>query len=196
MTLAQPGARHRRERRALPARPLHGERSRRSPPGRAVTSRPSDRFARWAVDAVALLLPRLDGVTRTEWLLYGAPAAGAFAAGPRRPRRLRRAPHRRGAVRLPSAQRMSAERGRSRRCRSGSALVLAAHARGCRSPARLAGPGAAGSADLPPAPRAEALRLASFGGRAGGLAARDALPAGLRLPRRQPHSSRSSTTAG
>ncbi len=27
--------------------------------------------ARWAVDLVALLLPRLDAVTRTEWLLYG-----------------------------------------------------------------------------------------------------------------------------
>jgi hypothetical protein len=30
--------------------------------------------ARWAVDATAFLLPRLDAVTRTEWLLYGAPA--------------------------------------------------------------------------------------------------------------------------
>jgi hypothetical protein len=29
--------------------------------------------ARWSVDAVALLLPRLDAVTRTEWLLYGPP---------------------------------------------------------------------------------------------------------------------------
>jgi len=27
--------------------------------------------ARWGVEAVALLLPRLDAVTRTEWLLYG-----------------------------------------------------------------------------------------------------------------------------
>jgi len=39
----------------------------------------ADRIARWAVDAVALLFPRLDGVTRTEWLLYGTPAAGAYA---------------------------------------------------------------------------------------------------------------------
>jgi hypothetical protein len=31
--------------------------------------------ARWAVDAIALLLPRLDLVTRGEWLLYGAPTA-------------------------------------------------------------------------------------------------------------------------
>ena len=32
------------------------------------------------VNGVALLLPRLDAVTRTDWLLYGAPSAGAFAA--------------------------------------------------------------------------------------------------------------------
>lgn len=35
--------------------------------------------ARWIVDAVSLLLPRLDAVTRGDWLLYGAPAAGEFA---------------------------------------------------------------------------------------------------------------------
>jgi ABC-type transport system involved in multi-copper enzyme maturation permease subunit len=35
--------------------------------------------ARWAVDAVGLLLPRLDAVTRSDWLLYGAPAAGEFS---------------------------------------------------------------------------------------------------------------------
>lgn len=34
--------------------------------------------ARWIVDAIALLLPRLDAATRTEWLLYGAPAATEF----------------------------------------------------------------------------------------------------------------------
>jgi ABC-type Na+ efflux pump permease subunit len=39
-----------------------------------------NRFARLAVDAVALLLPRLEPVTRTDWLLYGAPQAGAYAA--------------------------------------------------------------------------------------------------------------------
>ncbi len=40
-----------------------------------------------AVDGVALLLPRLDTVTRSDWLLYGAPGAvelgvalGALAA--------------------------------------------------------------------------------------------------------------------
>jgi hypothetical protein len=32
--------------------------------------------ARWFVDALALLLPRLDTVTRADWLLYGAPPAG------------------------------------------------------------------------------------------------------------------------
>lgn len=35
--------------------------------------------ARWVVDATALLLPRLDEVTRTAWLLYEVPAAGAYA---------------------------------------------------------------------------------------------------------------------
>jgi ABC-type transport system involved in multi-copper enzyme maturation permease subunit len=33
---------------------------------------------RWALDAIALVLPRLDAVTRTEWLLYGAPDPGAY----------------------------------------------------------------------------------------------------------------------
>lgn len=39
--------------------------------------------ARWAVEFVALLLPRLDAVTRTEWLLYGPPtmAAASWALG-------------------------------------------------------------------------------------------------------------------
>lgn len=36
--------------------------------------------ARFALDAVALLLPRLDAATRTEWLLYGAPSGAAFAS--------------------------------------------------------------------------------------------------------------------
>jgi ABC-type transport system involved in multi-copper enzyme maturation permease subunit len=35
-------------------------------------------LARHAVDAVALLLPGLESVTRTEWLLYGAPDARAY----------------------------------------------------------------------------------------------------------------------
>lgn len=34
--------------------------------------------ARWAVEVVALLLPRLDAVTRTEWLLYGPPPTPAL----------------------------------------------------------------------------------------------------------------------
>ena len=40
----------------------------------------TSRVARFSVDAIALLLPRLDDVTRTEWLLYGAPSAGAWSA--------------------------------------------------------------------------------------------------------------------
>jgi len=40
---------------------------------------PAGRLAQHAVDAVALLLPRLDGATRTAWLLYEAPAASAYA---------------------------------------------------------------------------------------------------------------------
>lgn len=36
-------------------------------------------LARHAVDATAFLLPRLDGATRTAWLLYEAPSAGAYA---------------------------------------------------------------------------------------------------------------------
>jgi len=31
------------------------------------------------IDSIAFLLPRLDAVTRSEWLLYGAPASGAYA---------------------------------------------------------------------------------------------------------------------
>jgi len=38
-----------------------------------------NRLAGLAVDGVALLLPRLDAVTRTEWLLYELPSAGAYA---------------------------------------------------------------------------------------------------------------------
>lgn len=37
------------------------------------------RLARGAVDAIAFLLPRLDAATRTDWLLYDAPSAAAYA---------------------------------------------------------------------------------------------------------------------
>ena len=37
-------------------------------------------LARLAVDGVALLLPPLDTVTRTEWLLYGTPAPAPYFA--------------------------------------------------------------------------------------------------------------------
>lgn len=36
-------------------------------------------LARRVVDALAFLLPRLDTVTKTEWLLYGVPSGGAYA---------------------------------------------------------------------------------------------------------------------
>src|SRR5882672_11041858 len=36
--------------------------------------------ARWTVNAIAFLLPRLDSVTRTEWLVYAPPAGGAYVA--------------------------------------------------------------------------------------------------------------------
>jgi len=45
----------------------------------AEPSLPSE-LARMAVDGVALLLPPLDAVTRTDWLLYGTPAPGAYGA--------------------------------------------------------------------------------------------------------------------
>lgn len=37
------------------------------------------RLARGVVDALAFVLPKLDGVTRTDWLVYGAPSAGDYA---------------------------------------------------------------------------------------------------------------------
>jgi hypothetical protein len=40
----------------------------------------ANQAARFGVEAMSLLLPRLDAVTRTEWLLYGAPDAAAFLA--------------------------------------------------------------------------------------------------------------------
>jgi Cu-processing system permease protein len=38
-----------------------------------------NQITRLAVDGVALLLPPLDAATRTEWLLYGAPAPAPYA---------------------------------------------------------------------------------------------------------------------
>ena len=40
----------------------------------------ASRLAQYAVDAVALLLPRLDAMTRTAWLLYEPPGAAVYAA--------------------------------------------------------------------------------------------------------------------
>jgi hypothetical protein len=39
----------------------------------------ADDAARWILDGLALLLPRLDAVARGDWLLYGAPPAGELA---------------------------------------------------------------------------------------------------------------------
>jgi len=38
-------------------------------------------FARWTVDLVALLVPRLDQATQTAWLLYGTPEPRAYLTG-------------------------------------------------------------------------------------------------------------------
>jgi hypothetical protein len=38
-------------------------------------------LARWGVDGVALLLPRLEAVTRTEWLLYASAEPRAYLQG-------------------------------------------------------------------------------------------------------------------
>ena len=40
---------------------------------------PAQTLARWILDAMALLFPRLDSVTRTEWLLYGPPSPATYA---------------------------------------------------------------------------------------------------------------------
>jgi len=49
--------------------------------GPAADSSFASQLARTVVDAIALLLPRLDSVTRTEWLLYGPPSMGDYATG-------------------------------------------------------------------------------------------------------------------
>jgi ABC-type Na+ efflux pump permease subunit len=50
----------------------------------AATPLPGETWAGWlarhAVDALALVLPRLDAATRTDWLLYDAPGAAAYSA--------------------------------------------------------------------------------------------------------------------
>jgi hypothetical protein len=40
----------------------------------------AQRAAQSVIDVIAFVLPRLDAVTRTDWLLYGAPPAGAYLA--------------------------------------------------------------------------------------------------------------------
>ena len=39
-----------------------------------------DGYTRLSDSSLPTMLPRLDAVTRTEWLLYGLPPAGAYAA--------------------------------------------------------------------------------------------------------------------
>ena len=48
--------------------------------GGIVDASPASRFAQHTADAIALVMPNLDEVTRTAWLLYGAPPAGTYAA--------------------------------------------------------------------------------------------------------------------
>jgi hypothetical protein len=38
----------------------------------------TQQLARWGVEAVAFVLPRLDAVTRTEWLVYAPPEPRAY----------------------------------------------------------------------------------------------------------------------
>jgi hypothetical protein len=38
-------------------------------------------LSRGAVDAVALLLPRLDAATKSDWLLYGPPTVAEYGMG-------------------------------------------------------------------------------------------------------------------
>ena len=49
--------------------------------GPLASDTPLAHAARWTMDALALLLPRLDTVTRSDWLLYGAPPAAELAQG-------------------------------------------------------------------------------------------------------------------
>lgn len=49
--------------------------------GPAADSSFASQVARAVVDAIALLLPRLESVTRTEWLLYGPPSIADYATG-------------------------------------------------------------------------------------------------------------------
>ena len=147
------------------------------------------------MDAVALLLPRLDGATRTEWLLYGAPAAGAYAAALGGLAALHGAARRRGPVRLPSAQTYDA----TQRAGVGSWPL----ARGLRSARAARLRMSAGARLARPAARGRPAARAARGGAAprelrrgaGRCAADDALSAGLRLLRDNATPTRGSTTA-
>lgn len=48
--------------------------------GPAIESTPAGAAARMVVDAIAFFLPPLESITRTEWLLYGAPSLQVLTA--------------------------------------------------------------------------------------------------------------------
>ena len=179
-------------------------RSRRSPAARSRVTAPRAQAARWIVDALALLLPRLDAVTRGDWLLYGAPPAGELAPLLRGTGDLRRCcSPRQDCSTSAGATCERILRASARQERPLSAVprwvLLAARApRSQRSSAgnrtqRAAAPRAT---DLPPAPSAAALRLASLRGNRGARAPRHGLAAGLRFARRQRDSVPAASTTG
>jgi ABC-type Na+ efflux pump permease subunit len=48
--------------------------------GAVAEASPASRFAQHTADVIALVMPNLDELTRTAWLLYEAPPPGAYAA--------------------------------------------------------------------------------------------------------------------
>ena len=167
MTLAQPGAGARRDRRPLSARRARWRASRRSPAGPlAETSRPRIGSRAGAVDARRAPPAALDArdahrVAAVRHAGRGArmppPSAGSLSTA---------------CCSSPRACSTSIgaayERGRERPLAVGPVVdcALLARSRSARrSPGAPRSPALPGSADLPPAPRAEALRLASFGER-------------------------------
>src|ERR1043166_1328342 len=151
---------HRGERGGLPARPRHGEhpgpRHRAAP--RRVDRGPVRALGRGCRGA-AFPAARQRNPDRVAALRHAA--GGRLCCRARRAGGLRAAAHRGRPVRLPSPQRMSSE------LRPLSAVpfwicAVLALALGVQIASRLSTPALRASADLPPPPRPEALRLASF----------------------------------